>query len=66
MSSRNDGSIAGGIRLADDDTIAADFARYAESDPLCCPSGRVTVRYRIDRKATPPVVVPVSVQATRR
>jgi hypothetical protein len=66
MSSRNDGSIAGGIRLADDDTIAAEFARYAESDPLCCPSGRVTVRYRIDRKAAPPVVVPVSVQATRR
>ncbi len=79
MSSRNDGSIAGGIRLADDDTIAADFARYAESDPLCCPSGRVTVRYRIDRTAghpnaaaalgapaAPPVVVPVSVRATRR
>lgn len=65
MSSRNDGSIAGGIRLAGDDTIAADFARYAESDPLCCPSGRVTVRYRIDRKGAP-VVVPVSVQATRR
>jgi LppP/LprE lipoprotein len=66
MSSRNDGSIAGGLRLADDDTIAAEFARYAESDPLCCPSGRVTVRYRIDRKAAPPVVVPVNVQPTRR
>ncbi|HUP39068.1 MAG TPA: LppP/LprE family lipoprotein [Vicinamibacterales bacterium] len=64
MSSRNDGSV-GAIRLAEDDTIAAEFARYAESDPLCCPSGRVTVRYRIDRKAVPPVVVPVSVQATR-
>jgi hypothetical protein len=66
MSSRNDGSVAGGIRLAEDDTIAAEFARYADSDPLCCPSGRVTVRYRIDRKAVPPVVVPVSVQPTRR
>jgi LppP/LprE lipoprotein len=66
MSSRNDGSIAGGIRLAEDDTIAAEFARYAESDPLCCPSGRVTVRYRIDRKALSAVVVPVSTQPTRR
>jgi LppP/LprE lipoprotein len=66
MSSRNDGSIGGAIRLADDDTIAAEFARYAEPDPLCCPSTRVTVRYRIDRKATPPVVVPVSAQPTRR
>jgi len=66
MASRTDGSIAGGVRLADDDTIAAEFARYAEADPVCCPSGRVTVRYRIDRKATPPVVVPVGVQPTRR
>ena len=66
MSSRSDGSIGGAIRLSEDETIAAEFARYAEADPLCCPSGRVTVRYRIDRKAVPPVVVPVSVQPTRR
>lgn len=66
MSSRSDGSIGGAIRLADDDTIAAEFARYAEPDPLCCPTARITVRYRIDRKATPPVVVPVGAQPTRR
>ena len=66
MASRTDGSIAGGIRLADDDTIAAEFARYVEADPLCCPSGRITVRYRINRTATPPVVVPVGAQPTRR
>ena len=66
MDSRSDGSIAGGIRLAEDDTISADFARYASADALCCPSGRVTVRYRIDRKASPPVVVPVRVQPTRQ
>ena len=66
MVSRTDASIAGGIRLADDDTIAAEFARYRETDPLCCPTERVTVRYRIDRKATPPVVVPAGVQPTRR
>lgn len=66
MTSRSDGSIGGGVRLAEDETIGAEFARYAEPDPLCCPSTRVTVRYRIDRQSTPPVVVPVSVQPTRR
>jgi hypothetical protein len=64
MYSRTDGSIGGAIRLADDD-IAAEFARYADTDALCCPSGRVTVRYRIDRKVSPPVVVPVNARVTR-
>ena len=66
MDSRTDGSIGGAIRLAEDETIAADFARYTGVDPLCCPSGRVTVRYRIDRTASAPVVVPVRVQPTRQ
>jgi hypothetical protein len=66
MDSRTDGSIGGGIRLAEDETIAAEFARYTGVDPLCCPSGRVTVRYRIDRTSSPPVVVPVSSQPTRQ
>lgn len=65
MSSRTDGSIGGAIRLAGDD-IAAEFVRYTDADALCCPSGRVTVRYRIDRTASPPVVVPVSARVTRR
>ncbi len=66
MASRSDGSIGGAIRLAGDDTIAAEFARYSEPDPLCCPAARVTVRYRIDREPTPPVVVPVAILPTRR
>jgi hypothetical protein len=64
MTSRVDGAI-GAVRLAADDTIAAEFVRFADSDPLCCPSGRVTVRYRIDRKGPQPVVVPVSLQPRR-
>jgi hypothetical protein len=64
MASRTDGAV-GAIRLADDDTIAAEVVRYLEKDALCCPSSRVTVRYRIDRTAPRPVVVPVSVQVTR-
>ena len=65
MDSRSDASIGGAIRLAEDDVISAEFARYAGTDPLCCPSGRVTVRYRIDRSAKSPVVMPVSLRVTR-
>ena len=64
MNSRTDGSI-GVVRLAEDDTIAAEFSRFSQTDALCCPSGRVSVRYRIDRTATAPVVVPVSMRALR-
>jgi LppP/LprE lipoprotein len=64
MMSRVDGSI-GAVRLGPDDTIAADFARYQDRDALCCPSSRVTVRYRIDRTKPQAIVVPVSVQVTR-
>ena len=64
MASRGDGAI-GAVRLAADDAIAAEFARYADRDALCCPSSRVTVRYRIDRTGPKAVVVPVSVQVTR-
>jgi hypothetical protein len=46
--------------------ITADFARFAATDAVCCPTSRVTVRYRIDRTPTGPVVVPVEVRATRR
>lgn len=64
MTSRTDGS-AGVVRLAADGMIAAQFERYSEKDPLCCPSGRMAVRYRIERKPGAAIVVPVSVQAAR-
>ena len=65
MMSRTDSSIGGAIRLAPDGTIDAGFSRYLDNDALCCPSSHVTVRYRIDRGTTPPVVVPVSVRISR-
>jgi hypothetical protein len=46
--------------------ITAEFARYAGTDALCCPSSRVTVRYRIDPSAAGPVVAPVDVRTTRQ
>jgi hypothetical protein len=57
MTSRVDGA-SGSVGLAGDD-ITVSFARYAETDPLCCPSGRVQVGYRIERAAGI-TVVPVS------
>jgi hypothetical protein len=46
--------------------VTADFARFATTDAVCCPTSRVTVWYRIDRSPTGPVIVPVEVRATRR
>ncbi len=62
MQSRADGSL-GAVRLPAYDSIDGDFARYTEKDALCCPSSRVTARYRINRTTTPPVVVLAHVRA---
>ena len=56
MQSRADRSM-GAVRTPAYDSIDADFARYTETDALCCPSSRVTVRYRINRTTTPPIVI---------
>jgi hypothetical protein len=61
----NRDSSAGVVRLPLP-AVTADFARFAATDAVCCPSSRVTVSYRIDRTPTGPVVVPVEVRATRR
>jgi hypothetical protein len=63
MTSRLDGS-SGTVRLPMPN-ITAEFARYTTTDPLCCPSSRVTVRYRIDGPAAGPVVAPVEIRTTR-
>lgn len=63
MTSRLDGS-SGAVRMPLP-AITAEFARYKADDPLCCPSSRVTVRYRIDRTSAGPVVAPVEIRTTR-
>ena len=63
MVSRSDGT-SGAVRMPLPQ-LTAEFSRYAPSDPLCCPSSRVTVRYRVDRLPEGPVVVPVDVRTTR-
>jgi len=63
MTSRLDSS-SGVVRMPLP-VITAEFARFTSTDPLCCPSSRVTVRYRIDRTAAGPVVAVLEVRPTR-
>jgi hypothetical protein len=63
MDARADGS-AGEARILDPATVIVDFARYRAADPLCCPSGQVTMRYRIIRSQPGPLVVPGGMFAT--
>jgi hypothetical protein len=63
MTSREDGS-SGAVRLAPPE-ITVEFARYTPRDPLCCPSARATVRFRIDRTAAGAVVVPIDMAAAK-
>jgi hypothetical protein len=62
MNSRDDGSW-GTVRAGDAATpIVASFNRYAQSDPLCCPSRQSNVSYRIDTAGGNSLLVPLSVQ----
>jgi hypothetical protein len=66
MNSRTDGALfvqSGGqvAILGPSGSIAADFIRYADTDPLCCPS-RGTTRVFYGIQGTPPVVVPDGAQ----
>ena len=63
MTSRLDSS-SGAVRITAKDALTADFARYSSTDPLCCPSSHVTVRYTIDRSG--PAASVVATQARAR
>jgi hypothetical protein len=64
MTSRLDGS-SGPVRILAADSLSAEFARYKEIDPLCCPSSRVSVRYRVNRASGRPIVEPIEIRTTR-
>jgi hypothetical protein len=58
MNSRTDGvGIVDSLRR---DGIDVNYARYTDSDPLCCPSSDVIVRFTIERPEAGPVLVPQS------
>ena len=63
MTTSKDG-VVGAVRITGDDSLTAEFARYAPDGPECCPSGRVRVIYEVDM-AGETAVKPVSVQHLR-
>jgi len=64
MDSRTDG-VSGAIRILSADAVAAEYARYEQTDALCCPSSRVTVTFRIDRSGSAPAIIPIEIRAAR-
>ncbi len=59
MNSRTDGALTN-IRLVSPTSISAEFARYKETDPLCCPSRTSHVTYEVNRDDSP-LVAPVNI-----
>lgn len=64
MTAGRDG-FAGAVRIIEADTISSEFARFREGDASCCPTSRMTVRFRIDRAGEQALLVPVDVRTTR-
>lgn len=59
MNSRTDGMLVN-IRLVSATHISGEFARYKESDPLCCPTRTSHVTYEV-RRDDLPLVAPISI-----
>lgn len=56
MDSRTDGGL-NQIELVNLDRVVARYARYKDSDALCCPSAVSTVTYRVEQRGTGMVLV---------
>lgn len=66
MDSRSDASLSmQSIGLYDQDRFSATFARYADSDALCCPHASTSVDYEIKTTGDRHVVAPVSAQTNK-
>jgi hypothetical protein len=62
---RSDGTLSQ-LRLLAEDGVLAEFARYLDEDPLCCPSRTTNVRFRIDATPEGALLVPVEASSTPR
>jgi hypothetical protein len=60
MAARSDGFV-NVLRLLSPTRISAEFARYTEQDPLCCPSRTSSVQFDVQTTAAGARVVPTSV-----
>jgi len=63
MDSRTDGAL-GRVSPQSASRLMAEYARYAATDPLCCPTGTTSVTFEI--VGDTPVLQPVSALTTRR
>ncbi len=61
MMSRADGSGFVWVIAADGSGLTANFARYTDADPLCCPSRTSIVQYAVVDLGAGPVLTPLSV-----
>lgn len=61
MDSRFDGAVVP-VRLESPDRITADFLRYVDADPLCCPSRISKATFVVNHNALGPVVTLSSVR----
>jgi hypothetical protein len=59
MNSRTDGSLKN-VFLYREKTLNSEFARYQDSDAMCCPSARTSVSFEIETKNGIPLLVPTS------
>jgi hypothetical protein len=59
MDARSDGAETEAM-LTGNRAVYAEFSRYSEKDPLCCPSRQSTVTYAIEGEAGKPLLVPQS------
>jgi hypothetical protein len=62
MRSRTDGALVR-TTLQSGSRIVAEYARYAPSDPLCCPSNTTTLVFNVSQD--PPVVRPASTSTAK-
>lgn len=60
MDARTDGCVIA-IHLVAPDRLTVEYARYADQDPLCCPSATSAASFTVRRLRAGPVVAPVDV-----
>jgi hypothetical protein len=60
MNAREDGEGLYDVSIPEERKIAVDFRRFAERDPLCCPSRVTRVEYEIREENGKPVVFATS------
>jgi len=61
MNAREDGA-ENMVRVVSASELTVQYARYADADPLCCPSRLTVVRFRVEQMRNGPIVIPVTAQ----